>query len=540
MTIPGWYGHSRFPHHTIPEADSQATESIEQRLLRDPDADLVFLLETTPSGGSPLRLSDVGYITDAADTPASTPYPDRLLNPYNVEISIPTPDSGAAVGELAFGVLEIESGDEDLDARLSESWEGREATMKVGGTYDVGLATQQTLAYAQFPIVQRGTIQSVGWTDGRIVLALREVQQKLSEPIQANTYSGAGGLNGGDAIKGSRKPLSYGPVFNREPVLVVAATQIWQWSDGMVDAVTAVRDRGVLLINTGDVGDIVAASPPAGGTYITQNSGGYIRLGGEPDGRITLDGRGDKTGGVYVNTTAGIAKRLATRVGIVDPGDFEGGSFSGFADTSEVAYVPEDGETALQGIANLMAGIFGWVSTTRTGLLRIGKYKNPAISSPVVTITDDTLEVIEDETQLPPAWRVEVEYARNWTPQDSDALSDQLTVAEREIYSEPSRLEIKEDAAIKTLHKDARVVRIIGYQTTQANALALAIEAFGVLSQRARVYRARVDRQMFQRQPGDVVEVRSADSDLSAGSNLYLFSVGEDAAERSNDWGLWG
>ena len=216
------------------------------------------------------------------------------------------------------------------------------------------------------------------------------------------------------------------------------------------------------------------------------------------------------------------------------------GSFSGFADTSEVSYVPDDGESALVGIAKLMGGIFGWVSTTRTGLLRIGKYKNPALSSPVATITDDTLEAIEDETQLPPAWRVEVEYGRNWTPQDADALSDALSVSDRELYSKPVRLAEYEDAAVKATHKDARVVRIIGYQTTEADAQALAVEAFGVLSQRARVYRSRVERQMFQRQPGDVVNVVSADSDLSAGRHLYVFSLGEDAAERSNDLVLWG
>ena len=536
MTIPAWFTPHALPLHTIPSGDSQATESVEQFLIDDPDADLIFLLETTPSGGTTLRLSDVGYITAAADTPASTPYPDRLLSPYNVEVRIPPPDTAQSVGELAFGVIELESGDEDLDARLAESWEGRQATIKVGGTYHVGRATQGTLTFAQFVPRLRGTVQTVGWSDGRIVLTLREVLQQLREPLQSHVYDEGFRV----AIQGQRKPLRYGEIFNTEPVLIDEPTQIWQWHDGKVDAVLAVRDQGVALTDAGDVANIFTAGAPAAGTYITQNSGGYIRLGAVPLGRITLDGRGDKTGNVYVNTTAGIAQRMAIRVGLADPADFDGGAFAAFPDASPIGYVVEEAESAVEAIAKLMAGAFGWLSTTHGGLLRIGRYKNPNASAAVVTITDDTLEEIESETQIPPAWRVEVEYARNWTPQDADALSDALSGEDRELYSQPVRIAAYEDAAIKTTHKDARVVTIAGYQVSASDALALATEVFGVLSQRTARYRARVERQMFQRQPGDVVEVISADADLSAGRRLYVTGVAEDAAERSNDWELWG
>jgi hypothetical protein len=465
-----------------------------------------------------------------------------LLTPYNLEIRIPSPDSGEAQGDLAFGVVELETGDEDLDARLSESWEGREATIKVGGTYDVGLVSEGSLSFAQFVPILLGTVDRVGWSEGRIVLTLREKLQKLSEPLQSLTYAGTGGLEGTEAIQGLRKPLRFGPQFNIEPVLVKESQQIYQWSSGAVDGVDEVRDNGVALVSDGDVADIEAASAPSGGHYITQNSGGYIRLGGVPDGRITLDGRGDKTGGVYVSTTAEIAKRMATRVGLVDPADFDGASFSGFPDTREVGIGFAAGEevTAGDAIARLLAGIWGWVSTTRQGTLRIGKFFAPEVMAPAVTITDDTLDEIEEESSLPPAWRVEIEYARNGTPQDSDALSDQLSAADRELYSQPFRLAAYEDAAVKTTHKDARVVRIASYLASSTDAAALAQEIHGVLSVRRRTYRARVERQMFARQPADVADIISADSDLSTGRHLLILSMAEDAAERMNQWELWG
>ena len=74
MTIPGYLSHHELPHHAIRVADSNSTRDIRADLLDDPDADLIFLFESSPSGVMQ-RFSDVGYITGSSDTPADTPYP---------------------------------------------------------------------------------------------------------------------------------------------------------------------------------------------------------------------------------------------------------------------------------------------------------------------------------------------------------------------------------------------------------------------------------------------------------------------------------
>jgi hypothetical protein len=61
------------------------------------------------------------------------------------------------------------------------------------------------------------------------------------------------------------------------------------------------------------------------------------------------------------------------------------------------------------------------------------------------------------------------------------------------------------------------------------------------LKVRRRKFRATgINRQLFTRQPGDVVRIVSGDCGLSAGKNLYLHGLAEVASERTNAWELWG
>lgn len=489
-----------------------------------------------------LRLSDRGYITGTADTPAATLYRDRLLSPYNVQVEIPSPDEGAGSGTIAYGVIELENADGALSSLLSESWEGRVVRIKVGGTYHVGRATEGTLTFDQFVTVMQGTIASVGWSAGRIIIALREGIPELSKPVQSSTYAGTGALEGDDAIRDKRKPLFYGQGFNIEPVLINDALQIYQWHDGPVQSVDAVRDQGVALTldAAGDVADIVAASTPADGKYITQNSGGYLRLGALPSGRITIDGKGDKTGGVYSDQTAEIARRIGVRCGMAS-GQFELGSFSAYPDTAPVGFgINVENAVGRTELAFLFAGSFGWVTQSRIGQLQCDQFQDPNVASPLGSADDSVIDSLEDETLIYPAWRVEVRYRRNYAPQDADALSDSLSVAEREAYSQPYRVAAAEDASVKTANPDARVHVIESHYANESDALALATSILAVLKIRRRVYRMRVERKLFQLEPGGRIFVQSSAADLASGRNLLAIAVAEDGASRICDVVLWG
>lgn len=545
MTLPGYRPVASIPLASILEGDRSGTLSPEILLVEDPDADLIFLGEITPSGGTMLRVSDVGYATATGDSPANTIYADRLLSPYNVTLELPRPDElGRALGRLTFGVVEIETADGELDARLAESWEGREYLVKVGGTYDLHRPTEATLAFASFVEILRAAVESAAWEDGRIVLSLREAVAELLQPLQTNAYGGTGGLDGGEALSGQKIPLAWGEVFNAEPVLVDAADLIYQWSDGAVQAVTAVRDNGAALTDAGDVADIEAAPQPAGGTYITQNTGGYVRLGGAPEGRVTLDGQGASTGG-YVNTTPTIARRIAVdRGGLADPQDLDVSSFLGFEvlDRPIGYYYRGDRElTVLDGLGELLAAADGWVAQTRDGRLRIGRHVDPSTRPAVVTVTDDQIEDLEDTSPAPPVWRVDVGYLANWAPQDPDGLAGGLSAEDREAYGLERRTATAEDASVKTTHKDARAVRLESYLQSAADAETLAGEILARLKVRRRAVSARgIFRTLFVRQPGDVVRIVSDAANLAGGANFTITALSEVARERTNDWELWG
>jgi hypothetical protein len=103
-----------------------------------------------------------------------------------------------------------------------------------------------------------------------------------------NTYAGTGGLEGPPEMRGQYKPRLVGVILNGAPYWLDGPRHIFQIHDGALAAVSAVYDRGMALTYAGDVVDILAAGCLPG-HFITQLSGGFIRLGSNPAGLVTVD-----------------------------------------------------------------------------------------------------------------------------------------------------------------------------------------------------------------------------------------------------------
>src|SRR3546814_6612107 len=87
--------------------------------------------------------------------------------------------------------------------------------------------------------------RSLTWSEGKIVLGLRDRHALFQRPLITATYGGTGDEDGDSTVVGVPKPQGYGQISNAEGVLINSGLLIWQLHDGEISAVDAVRDKGV-------------------------------------------------------------------------------------------------------------------------------------------------------------------------------------------------------------------------------------------------------------------------------------------------------
>lgn len=356
------------------------------------------------SGGSVVTryLSNRGFVSAPTDTPPNTAYDDILLGVPGIRSTMSDALRGRSV--VSYGDLHVDNSGGVRDSWLLDSWDGRPALIYLG---------DPSWPKADFRQVFAGVIDDITAADTRtLTLRLRDRQHLLDVPLQVNLVGGTG------SAKDQRLPICYGQVFNIEPVLVDAAARKYQWHDGQVQSVDAVYQDGAAIT-----------------TYTANLSDGTITLTAAATGRITLDGKGSKTGGTYVDKTADIVARLVQERAGWSGSDIDAASIA--AMNTDVPgpvglYVKDDGATVLSALDTLVTGAGASYSISRTGKLRLAQFKAPA-GSPVLTITDDDIELarIELVRRLVPLKSVRVGYARFHVTIDSGAASG-LTEAQRQ------------------------------------------------------------------------------------------------------------
>jgi hypothetical protein len=375
----------------------------------------------------PFYVSTHGYTSQPSDTPANTYFEARLASPFTFERSIL--GSARIAGRVAGGTGEIEliNGDGFYNPLLRDyTIDGRRVVVKVGVEGP----------YGAFTTIFDDTAADWRRDATTVRLRLRDKTARLEVPIQTSRYAGTGGLEGGADLKDTLKPLTYGRIFNRAPVLLDAANQIYQVHDGRVRAVTAVKVRGARIVE-------VPASPGIG-EYAQDAATGTFELGFEPDGPVACDVDGDATGGVYVSTTATIVRRILETRAAMSSADLDGAAFDlvAFLAPGEIGFATgSDPLLIIDALDALMAGIGGYAGPSRLGLIQLGVFGTPA-SAPVFDLDEPDIIEIEElalpDYANPPPQRITVGYQRNWAP--SSDLIDTVTDADRAALSQEWRL----------------------------------------------------------------------------------------------------
>jgi hypothetical protein len=365
-------------------------------------------------------LSNRGYVTGASDTPAHTVYAGRIVGGARITEQL----SLDGAGSMAFGDIELDNTEGDIDDWLDDVWVNRAVRMYVG---------DMRWPRADFRLVFDGITADMG-SRSRDVLNLK-VRDKLQRLNTAVTETKLGGAS---ANADRLLPLCFGEVHNIEPLLIDKALLKYQVHNGATERLIEVRDNGVVVSNTPTL---------AAGTFT---------LAASPAGVITCSVQGGKLSGTYVNTVAKLVQLLATGYG-ADPlvaGDLDLPNLAAFntANPQPVGVPLSERENALAVIQDLAASVGAQAVMSATGALRLIKIALPATGTPTAVTADNM-----DERSLQIAQRIPVEaaqklgYCRNWTVQTN--IQTGIPAEHKDLYGQEWLTSTAADSAVATAYK---------------------------------------------------------------------------------------
>lgn len=472
-------------------------------------------------GPTPFYFSDRSFTTTPDDSLLpNRHFAPRVSNPVRIEQSLPLSPFAGSRSLLQVGQMSLVNSDGGLDSFLREyPIDGRQIEVKIG---------RPDFSYGQFATLFKGTARSRRSSQrSEVSFELRDITWRLEGAAQTTLYQGIGGLGGSPAIKGVPLPYCYGSCLNVTPVLVDSVALIFQVHDRAMRSVSAVYDKGLSLTYAGDVADITLASPAAG-TYVTQLSGGYFRLGAVPAGMVTCDVEGDASYGNYVDKAADIAFRLMRdRAGLVDA-DIDPASFDNLRASQPAPigfYVGPQQVSVATLLDGLFAGIGAWWGPNRLDVIECGRVEAPAAKPVAYFNSSNVLSysfIDLTEAVDPPWYRAQVGHSRNWTPQTSD-LASAVTAERRQFLANEWRYAIWTDPLVQTANLRAQDAKALGClfrdeadAVTEAQRLGA---LWGVVRSGVRIT---LKTQGYFQRPGKTVNLDLPVRPLNGGRNLAI------------------
>jgi hypothetical protein len=457
----------------------------------------------------PIYVATAPYTTDADQVPISQPFPGCFAG-FSHRRSIATGDSFGVVA-LGDGDITIDNTDGIFDGRILQVINGRDVIVRAGAA---------DIPYEWWPIVFKGTAREWSFDQSSIRIAIRDLAYRLQVPLQTTLFAGTGFLEGDDNLKGKRKPRLLGRAINFTPSFVDQPNLIYLANDGPVDAIFAVRDRGIPLSFDADYANYAAlvAASISDGEYATCLAEGLIRLGADADGTVTADGATYRSTGKAPIATV-IRRIIEDHTDITE---FYDGAFNVLAalyPNDAGLYLDEnDNSQVIEVLDRLLKGIAGWVAMTRGGLCTVGVLSipdNPARAyAGMGNIIDDPSAERLPANLSPPPWRLRLNYATNQTKQpDISTIADPY-------YAKPALVATASDSDVLVDNAAAQdLPPVEGYLVEKADAEAEVARQFLIFKEERPLRRARFDRRLIPAGIGDVIDF---DPDRLGGRRLGM------------------
>jgi hypothetical protein len=450
-----------------------------------------------------------------------------------------------------------------------------------GKRLSIGTSSTTAVLPAFGPIFS-GTIEATEWSRNRVQLTVKDYRLRLAQPIQVEIYTGNGGDNGHEGLKGVTKPLTFGRCRNVTPVLVDPARLIYQFHDGEARGVDIVRDGGVRLTRHATVktyAELEALEPPSSegdgdfplGTWVAAPLVGCFRLAGQAAGVVTADVRGsggadslvqlfadgtgfsDGTGlstgvrKVHARSCAGIIQRLLIDFAEMTTAEVNTSAFAQI--TRELPhpgglYLAAGGTvTIATAIADLARSIGCVFQRGRDGRYTLYKLRPPR-ETPVLRINSDMLDE-RSLTRLSMPYRqpwgsIEISYRRNWTPMSEGDLFEATRFDERPWLLRDTLVWRETDEQLTTIYPDRAPLRFDSLLVNAADAEEVATRLQTVYAHGRARYQASVRGAAYRLDLGDSVRLTSSRFGLDDGLPVIVTGLAENGVSRATELELFG
>jgi hypothetical protein len=487
-----------------------------------------LILSDTPWNGKP---TDTIYPNTLADT--------RLIKPLTMERSIPIVPTTTRRSQISFGQIEFANGDGAYDQFIKDnSVDGQRVQVYLGPQWgDFSAFKKVGDAYGNKWSAKRDKIR----------LTVADITGFLDVPMQEVTYTGAGAFFGDEGLSGTTKPLCFGEVFNITPTRVSAAYQVYQIHDGSVQGITSVKDQGVPLTNSlGDFADYyeLATAAITPGEFATCLSLGLFRLAVAPNGKVTCDAEGDASGpGGYTNLLSQITLNLITQRTGITINDIVRSTFDGLPAGACGYFVPSGSPQTVAGALDALLGSVGaWYGGTRDRRLTVGTIDPPEDNAPQHVIgIYDAIKVDRLEIPSQPRWRQSVTYNHNWTVMADSDIATSIQGDDRAALKntfDTFKLQAPDVAVRFTNAADGGIMT--SYFRELASAEVVAREQLTLHKKSREYFSVVLPLHGYLVSVGQTVELTWGRYGLSAGKNLLVVGMREDADKGKITLRLWG
>lgn len=535
-----------------------------------------------------LRYASRELVTAADDTPAVTPIEGRLRIDFELSRHCRVdPSTGMWDGLVMTSIseLELENRDRGLDALgLTHTVAGRPITLYIGAASKDAYGRIVPPPLADFGFAWRGIIDGISFDGDSVRLGVQPDLKRLDQPIQQATYGGSGGLDGTPELRGQTKPVMLGRVLGAEPVLIDPLHLVYQVNDGGMLLIDRIRDMGVTLAATRDwdtldqLMELVPEGTPdetptlMWGEYATCLAHGIFRLGAQPAGRVTVEGRGrgdyiisvvhepfsdetlftDGTGFQnsrrsvpYAGGVKALTLHLLTDALGLDPvNDVDENQILHRDDLTAGLYLPVGGKmTAREAIGWLMRSGLMFAGRDRWGKWTVNKIEPPATVG-VVTITQanlvpDSLRRIDLPYRQPwSKWRVA--WNRRWAQLNDNEIALSVGDDTRNFLKNAADYVERSDTALATLFPERKVGVLESVLSEREDAEQMLDELFSLYTRHRQAYTLSAHGIAGVLDLGATITVQAPKLGMDDGKNLLVIGIEEVGRTRTTNLILFG
>lgn len=535
-----------------------------------------------------LRWTTREFVTADNDTPAATPIEGRLRLDFEISRHCRVdPSTGMWDGLVMTSIseFELENRDRGLDLLgLTHTVAGRPISLYLGAASKDEYGRIIPPPLSQYGFAWRGIVDGASYDGDTLRLVVQPDLKRLDQPIQQTTYGGSGGLDGTPELRNQTKPIMLGRVLAAEPVLIDPLRLIYQINDGGMLGIDRIRDMGVTLAATRDwdtyqqLLDLVSEGTPDDppslmwGEYATCLAQGVFRLGAQPAGRVTVDGRGlgdyvisvvdepfgdgtlfsDGTGfsnsrrsAPYAGGVKALTFHLLTDALGLDPvADVDENQILAKDDLTAGIYLSPGGKmTAREVISWLMRSALMFVGRDRWGKWTVNKIEPPA-SVGIVTITQenlvsDSLRRVDLPYRQPwSKWRVA--WNRRWTQLNDNEIALSVGDDTRNFLKNAADYVEMSDVALAVLFPERKVGVLESLLSERSDAEQILAELFQLYTRHRQAYTISAFGIAGELDLGATITVQLPKLGMDNGKNLLVIGIEESGRTRTTNLVLFG